>query len=139
MSEAPVVQTEKQTRWSPLRIALFTVLAVAIVALAIDLAARIPANRAYGKLNAMLDEEDIGESDLSMQGPRTPAEIHKVLGLEPTDSERQTDKLRETYRWQGVFRAYTVHTVYTGAVLDLSNPTNQEPLLTQVGYMAPPE
>ena len=138
MSDVSTTPVAPPARWSPVRIVLFGVLAIAVVALGIDLAARVPANQAYGKLNAMLDEEDVGQRDLSMEGPRTPTEIHKVLGKQPDLAEQQAEELHETYRWQGVFKSYTVHTVYTGATLDLSNPKNSEPLLTRVGYMAAP-
>jgi hypothetical protein len=139
MSDATAPGPAAPARWSPLRIVLFALLAAAVVALGIDLAARLPANQAYSKLNAMLDEEDIGQRDLSASGPRTPTEIHKAIGHEPNSSEQQADELHETYRWQGVFKAYTVHAVYTGATLNLDDPTKSEPLLSKVGYMGPPE
>lgn len=138
MSEASVQPTAPARR-NPFRIALFSTLAVGIVALGFDLSARIPASRTYGKLNAMLDEEDVGRNDLSAMGPRTPTEIHKMLGLTPESSQKQADYLHETYSWPGVFRNYTVHAVYTGATLNLADPNDSEPLLSKVGYMAQPE
>jgi hypothetical protein len=139
MSESASSQRVRSARVPPLTIVLLVVLALGIAALAFDGSARWRANQAYGKIDAMINEEDVGQQDLSDAGPRTPTEIHKVIGREPDATEQGKDDLRETYSWRGVFKTYSVHLVYSGATLDLENPDISEPLLTKVGFMGPPQ
>jgi hypothetical protein len=135
MSEAPAEMNQAQPQQParpflyPSRIIVFSLLAVALVALGFDLAARFKARTAFGKLQPFVDEDDM--SAVSAE-PCTPTHAKTLLGRLPDSEQKLNEELRQTYSWQGVFNRYHVHANYGGVTLAAEKPEDAEPLLLRV-------
>jgi hypothetical protein len=139
MSEAPA-ETPQQPSAAPARpflypsrIIVFTLLAIALVALGFDIAARLKQRSAFGKLQPYVDEEHPETSaEAALAEPCTPSYVLTLLGRTPDSEERGKEELHQTYTWQGVFNRYHIHAHYGGVTLAAEDPADAEPLLLRV-------
>lgn len=88
----------------PVRIVLFALLAVGIVAFIFDRLARHKANEAFQKLDAQLGPEQ-------RLNAITRDEVHKLIGRAP-DDDGDPDDVFETYTWQGAFKPQILYVEY---------------------------
>src|SRR5687767_8299011 len=120
MSEAPAESQPSQPQppprpfLYPSRIIVFSLLAVALVALGFDQVARFKASTAFGKLQPFVDEATEPAPDAAASEPCTPSHAKNLLGRWPDSEEKSKEELRQTYSWQGVFNRYHVHADYGG-------------------------
>lgn len=134
MSEAspapPPQPREKLPLLYPSRIIVFSLLAVALVALGFDQAARWKAGSAFSALDPYVSE-DPAVADKTTD-PCTPSHVRKLVGREPDAKTGDGEGKQETYTWQGVFSRYHVHASYGGATLATDQNTEPEPLLMKL-------
>jgi len=97
------VKPQNPLLW-PVRIVLFALLGVAIVALVIDQLARNSANEAFAVLNKQLGP-DAELKDV------TRDQVRKLIGKEPAEDADPNDHC-ETYTWQGGLRAQKLYVQY---------------------------
>ncbi len=70
-----------------------------------DLKARSAAREAHGKIKEWVLADQ----------PKTPEEVRELLGTSPDNPPNQeADIATEIYRWEGIFRDYTVTVTYQG-------------------------
>ncbi len=146
MSDVPPVETRESTAssippvasppkpgLSPSRIIVFALLAVALVALAFDVTARLGQRSAYGKLQPFVDEDSMEAMvDAANAVPCTPSHVRELLGRSPDNELKAKEELQQTYSWKGVFNRYHVIAHYGGITLAPENPAEAEPLLQRV-------
>ncbi len=88
----------------PVRIVLFTLLAIGIVGLIFDQMARRKASEAFQKLNAQLgSDQKLNEV--------TRDEVHALVGRAP-DEDGDPNDASETYTWQGALKPQTLYVQY---------------------------
>jgi hypothetical protein len=141
-SEETSAAAEKSTPTAPgpaaakggpslLRIILFAVLVVAIVALAWDRLARRGAKNAYDRIKARLSTSEEGKTDAAFGQLTSCEDVKKLAGREPDEpAVAKGNELHETYTWQGAFgfRKYRVYVVYRkGPKPTLSRTTLNQP------------
>jgi hypothetical protein len=139
MSEAPAETPPSQPSpparpfLFPSRIIVFAILAVALVALGIDVAARLKQRSAFGKLDPFVNEETTeAMAEAASSEPCTPSYVQTLLGRAPDSEQKGKDELHQTYSWQGVFNRYHIHAYYGGVTLATENPEDAEPLLLRL-------
>lgn len=100
---------------------LIAVLVIAVVVVGIELRARNQSQAAFGELESMVQIAPGAE----------PEDVHQRLGVEPVEAYRGEQKRYvEVYRWDGVFRTYSVYAIYGVAATKL---------LQSVSYNTPPD
>lgn len=138
MSEAPAEKQPSQPQpparpfLYPSRIIVFSILAVALVALGFDQVARYKAGKAFGALQKFVDEDSPEAMEAASSEPCTPSHAKTLLGRSPDSEQKLNGGLRQTYSWQGVFNQYHVHADYGGVTLAAEKPEDAEPLLLRV-------
>ena len=97
------------------RIILLAILAVGVVALALDVMARLKAKSAHAAITeAAKGNNPDGAQEPVPENRLSPADIKKVVGREPKIESRQKGAFRqETYSWRGAMRSYFVCVIYT--------------------------
>lgn len=132
-AETPQPQPPARPMLYPSRIIVFSLLAIALVALGFDQFARFQARGIYNKLDAFVNEDvSTPAAAAAASEPCTPSYVRKLLGREP-DSEQKGDKeVHQTYSWQGVFNRYHVLAHFGGVTVAAERPEDAEPLLIRL-------
>jgi len=101
---------------SPTMIVLGVILALAVVALLVDVAARTGAEGAYEELSENIPAEETIEAG-DQATPLTQADVKKLLGRDPDGpAAEKGDELVETFSWRGPLKRYQVFVVYRKGV-----------------------
>jgi hypothetical protein len=130
---SPQPQPQPRPKLFPSRIIVFSLLAIALVALGFDVTARLKQRQAYGMLQAYVDEEQIDPAAETMNmEPPTPPRVQELLGRAPATQSGSKEDLQQTYSWQGVFNRYHLIAHYGGATLAAEDPKDAQPLLLRV-------
>src|ERR687892_441460 len=101
MSEAPAETQPSQPQppprpfLYPSRIIVFSLLAVALVALGFDQVARFKANSAFGMLRPFVDEETTESMEAASSEPCTPSHAKTLLGRSPDSEDKSKEELRQ--------------------------------------------
>ena len=103
-SAAPKVAKKRHPLQTPIRIILFAVLAIFIVALIVDRQARSNANTAFQALNDKLGPEQ-KLNEISRD------EVQKIIGRGP-DADDDAQDTSESYSWRGAFRSQVLYVQY---------------------------
>lgn len=134
-AETPQSQPQPPARplLYPSRIIVFSLLAVALVALGFDQYARFQARGVYNKLDAFVNEDiSSPEAAAAASKPYTPSYVRELLGRAPDSEQKSNGEVHQTYSWQGVFNRYHILAHFGGAKVVAERPEDAEPLLTRL-------